>query len=194
MPWEHHAMGTNVDAPLQEFFDRFELPIRSVEFTCVNGYVLASVRFYIIPCDSVTELEKRRGVLLNKCSLFSMYVYPWEVENSEDLPEPLSGAERPVQLGRELGEVTSDFGRLRAIPGGASGCRPVLCSGNRCRVQPGIGAADLRTRSGEPEASVGPGAEYPLRLERAQQFDDGTLVRKQRLGQVAAQFVEQLPG
>ena len=85
--WSAHAMGTNVDAPLQEFFDRFELPIRSVEFTCVNGYVLASVRFYIIPCDSVTELEKRRGVLLNKCSLFSMYVYPWEVENSEDLPD-----------------------------------------------------------------------------------------------------------
>ena len=85
--WSAHAMGTNVDAPLQEFFDRFELPIRSVEFTCVNGYVLASVRFYIIPCDSVTELEKRRGVLLYKCSLFSMYVYPWEVENSEDLPD-----------------------------------------------------------------------------------------------------------
>ena len=85
--WSAHAMGTNVDAPLQEFFDRFELPIRSVEFTCVNGYVLASVRFYIIPCDSVNELEKRRGVLLNKCSLFSMYVYPWEVENSEDLPD-----------------------------------------------------------------------------------------------------------
>ena len=85
--WSAHAMGTNVDAPLQEFFDRFELPILSVEFTCVNGYVLASVRFYIIPCDSVTELEKRRGVLLNKCSLFSMYVYPWEVENSEDLPD-----------------------------------------------------------------------------------------------------------
>ena len=48
--WSAHAMGTNVDAPLQEFFDRFELPIRSVEFTCVNGYVLASVRFYIRDC------------------------------------------------------------------------------------------------------------------------------------------------
>lgn len=85
--WGYQTMAVNFDEPLQEFFDRFELPIRSVEFTCVNGYVLASVRFYIIPCDSVTELEKRRGVLLNKCSLFSMYVYPWEVENSEDLPD-----------------------------------------------------------------------------------------------------------
>ncbi len=85
--WGYQTMAVNFDEPLQEFFDRFELPIRSVEFTCVNGYVLASVRFYIIPCDSVTELEKRRGVFLNKCSLFSMYVYPWEVENSEDLPD-----------------------------------------------------------------------------------------------------------
>ena len=85
--WGYQTMAVNFDEPLQEFFDRFELPIRSVEFMCVNGYVLASVRFYIIPCDSVTELEKRRGVLLNKCSLFSMYVYPWEVENSEDLPD-----------------------------------------------------------------------------------------------------------
>ena len=85
--WGYQTMAVNFDEPLQEFFDRFELPIRSVEFTCVNGYVLASVRFYIIPCDSVNELEKRRGVLLNKCSLFSMYVYPWEVENSEDLPD-----------------------------------------------------------------------------------------------------------
>ena len=85
--WGYRTMAVNFDEPLQEFFDRFELPIRSVEFTCVNGYVLASVRFYIIPCDSVTELEKRRGVLLNKCSLFSMYVYPWEVENNEDLPD-----------------------------------------------------------------------------------------------------------
>ena len=80
-------MGTNVNAPLQQFFDRFELPIRSVEFTCVNGYVLASVRFYIIPCDSVAKLKGQRGLPLNKCSLFSMYVYPWEVENREDLPD-----------------------------------------------------------------------------------------------------------
>ena len=85
--WSAHAMGTNCNAPLQQLFDRFELPIRSVEFTCVNGYVLASVRFYIIPCDSVAKMEKERAGLLDKCSLFSMFVYPWEVENSEDLPD-----------------------------------------------------------------------------------------------------------
>ena len=85
--WGYQTMAVNFDEPLQEFFDRFELPIRSVEFMCVNGYVLASVRFYIIPCDSVTELEKRRGVLLNKCSLFSMFVFPWELEGYEDLPD-----------------------------------------------------------------------------------------------------------
>ncbi|WP_295881252.1 hypothetical protein [uncultured Alistipes sp.] len=85
--WGIQAMGTNSNAPLQQFFDRFELPIRSVDFTCVNGYVLASVRFYIIPYDSVAKLKEERAVLLNKCSLFSMYVYPWEVENSEDLPD-----------------------------------------------------------------------------------------------------------
>ena len=85
--WGYRTMAVNFDEPLQEFFDRFELPIRSVDFTCVNGYVLASVRFYIIPCDSVAKLKEERAVLLNKCSLFSMYVYPWEVENSEDLPD-----------------------------------------------------------------------------------------------------------
>ena len=85
--WGYRTMAVNFDEPLQEFFDRFELPIRSVEFTCVNGYVLASVRFYIIPCDSVAKMEKERAGLLDKCSLFSMFVYPWEVENSEDLPD-----------------------------------------------------------------------------------------------------------
>ena len=49
--WGIHAMGTNCNAPLQQLFDRFELPIRSVDFTCINGYVLSDVRFYIIPCD-----------------------------------------------------------------------------------------------------------------------------------------------
>ena len=49
--WGYQTMAVNFDEPLQEFFDRFELPIRSVEFMCVNGYVLASVRFYIIPCS-----------------------------------------------------------------------------------------------------------------------------------------------
>ena len=85
--WGYQTMAVNFDEPLQEFFDRFELPIRSVEFTCVNGYVLASVRFYIIPCDSVAKMEKERAGLLDKCSLFSMFVYPWEVENREDLPD-----------------------------------------------------------------------------------------------------------
>ena len=85
--WGFQAMGTNVNAPLQQFFDRFELPIRSVEFTCVNGYVLASVRFYIIPCDLVAKMEKERAGLLDKYSLFSMFVFPWEVENREDLPD-----------------------------------------------------------------------------------------------------------
>ena len=85
--WSAHAMGTNSNAPLQEFFDRFELPIRSVDFTCINGYVLSDVRLYIIPCDSVAKLKEERAVLLNKCSLFSMFIFPWEVENSEDLPD-----------------------------------------------------------------------------------------------------------
>ena len=85
--WGIQAMGTNSNAPLQQFFDRFELPIRSVDFTCVNGYVLASVRFYIIPYDSVAKLKEERAVLLNKCSLFSMFIFPWEVENREDLPD-----------------------------------------------------------------------------------------------------------
>ena len=87
--WGYQTMAVNFDEPLQEFFDRFELPIRSVEFMCINmgGQILSNVRFYIIPCDSVVELEKQRGILLDKCSLFSMFVYPWEVENREDLPD-----------------------------------------------------------------------------------------------------------
>ena len=85
--WGFQAMGTNVNAPLQQFFDRFELPIRSVDFTCINGYVLSDVRLYIIPCDSVAKLKEERAVLLNKCSLFSMFIFPWEVENREDLPD-----------------------------------------------------------------------------------------------------------
>ena len=87
--WGYRTMAVNFDEPLQEFFDRFELPIRSVEFMCINmgGQILSNVRFYIIPCDSVVELEKQRGILLDKCSLFSMFVYPWEVENREDLPD-----------------------------------------------------------------------------------------------------------
>uniref|UniRef100_UPI00266056FF hypothetical protein n=1 Tax=uncultured Alistipes sp. TaxID=538949 RepID=UPI00266056FF len=32
--WGYRTMAVNFDEPLQEFFDRFELPIRSVEFTC----------------------------------------------------------------------------------------------------------------------------------------------------------------
>lgn len=85
--WGYRTMAVNFDEPLQEFFDRFELPIRSVDFTCINGYVLSDVRLYIIPCDSVAKLKGQRGLPLNKCSLFSMYLYPWEVENSEDLPD-----------------------------------------------------------------------------------------------------------
>ena len=85
--WGYRTMAVNFDEPLQEFFDRFELPIRSVEFMCVNGYVLASVRFYIIPCDLVAKMEKERAGLLDKYSLFSMFVFPWEVENREDLPD-----------------------------------------------------------------------------------------------------------
>lgn len=85
--WGYQTMAVNFDEPLQEFFDRFELPIRSVEFMCVNGYVLASVRFYIIPCDLVAKMEKEQAGLLDKYSLFSMFVFPWEVENSEDLPD-----------------------------------------------------------------------------------------------------------
>lgn len=87
--WGYRTMAVNFDEPLQEFFDRFELPIRSVEFTCINmgGHVLSDVRLYIIPCDSVVELEKQRGILLDKCSLFSMFVFPWELEGYEDLPD-----------------------------------------------------------------------------------------------------------
>ena len=85
--WGYQTMAVNFDEPLQEFFDRFELPIRSVEFTCVNGYVLASVRFYIIPCDSVAKMEKERAGLLDKCSLFSRFVIPWNKEGYKDFPD-----------------------------------------------------------------------------------------------------------
>lgn len=85
--WGYQAMAVNFDEPLQEFFDRFELPIRSVEFTCINGYALSDVRFYIISCDSVAKLKEERAVLLNKCSLFSMFVLPLEKEGYKDFPD-----------------------------------------------------------------------------------------------------------
>ena len=87
--WGYRTMAVNFDEPLQEFFDRFELPIRSVEFMCINmgGQILSNVRFYIIPCDSVVELEKQRGILLDKCSLFSRFVFPWNKEGYKDFPD-----------------------------------------------------------------------------------------------------------
>ena len=87
--WGYQTMAVNFDEPLQEFFDRFELPIRSVEFMCINmgGQILSNVRFYIIPCDSVVELEKQRGILLDKCSLFSRFVFPWNKEAYKDFPD-----------------------------------------------------------------------------------------------------------
>ena len=118
-------MAVNFDEPLQEFFDRFELPIRSVEFMCINmgGQILSNVRFYIIPCDSVVELEKQRGILLDKCSLFSRFVFPWNKEGYKDFPDYETIHRSIPELRKDsikTVKVISDSGRFRAVLQGAA--------------------------------------------------------------------------